>query len=289
MAAKNNRDRRRPVRRKNANKARKGDIGLLVCVILFLCFSIARYSDIDVVGAVKSGVQTIVSQKDEIYQTVMSIGEKIGDGDIADVFSEDVLDEPADSQPTADESGPADAPASEEEVSTTVSYDKGGEDLPLSFFTLVKEQDMPGELKYETTDFTGKLDFPYQMVTEGLRTCKFGMRIHPITKKPSFHSGVDIGNEEGTPIYAFADGKVAETGENSIYGKYLRITHKNGYDTFYGHCSALCAKEGDTVNMGDKVAEMGSTGLSTGDHLHLEIRHWNEPLDPEIYLDIPVE
>lgn len=101
-------------------------------------------------------------------------------------------------------------------------------------------------------------------------TCAFGPRIHPITKKASNHTGVDIGVPSGSKIVAIADGTVTMAGWNSVYGYYVTIDH-GGVTSLYGHNSSLTVSTGQKVTKGQKIANSGSTGWSTGPHLHFEV------------------
>ena len=98
------------------------------------------------------------------------------------------------------------------------------------------------------------------------------------------HKGIDLSAKEGTDIYAFADGTVAETGYDNSYGNYLLIDHGKGLQTFYAHCSELYAKAGDSVKKGDVIAAVGSSGYATGSFLHFELRKDGTPIDPKSYL-----
>lgn len=113
----------------------------------------------------------------------------------------------------------------------------------------------------------------------------FGYRDHPATGRYAPHGGVDIAADKGTAVAAFADGVVKSIGEDSDYGKYLYLTHSNGVTTFYAHCSKLCVKQGEQVQAGQTVAQVGSTGKSTGAHLHFEVRLDGVRLDPLYYVD----
>lgn len=119
---------------------------------------------------------------------------------------------------------------------------------------------------------------------EGELTCKYGFRIHPITKKLGFHTGIDIGAEEGAPIKAAYNGTVAEVGKNDVYGNYIIMDHSNGIKTFYGHCSAVLAPRDAIIRAGETIAYVGNTGLSTGPHLHFEIRFNDKYINPATVL-----
>lgn len=111
-------------------------------------------------------------------------------------------------------------------------------------------------------------------------SCPFGDRIHPITGEEDRHTGVDLAVPAGTPIHAVYPGVVAEVGESRIYGNYLVLDHGNGVTTTYNHCETILAAEGQVLRQGDRVALAGSTGVSTGPHLHLELLIDGVPVDP---------
>ena len=98
------------------------------------------------------------------------------------------------------------------------------------------------------------------------------------------HKGIDIAATRGTPILATASGKVSFAGWSSGYGYLVKIDHGSGVETYYGHCSKLYVSAGDTVEAGDKIAAVGSTGNSTGNHLHFEIRLNGKQVNPQTYV-----
>ena len=105
----------------------------------------------------------------------------------------------------------------------------------------------------------------------GRLTSPFGYRSDPFTGARSFHSGVDLAAPTGTAVKATLDGKIAETGFNRIFGNYVIITHERGYQSLYGHLSAIYVKRGQYVAQGTAIGAVGNTGYSTGPHLHLSI------------------
>ena len=116
-------------------------------------------------------------------------------------------------------------------------------------------------------------------------TSEFGNRIDPITGKRKGHTGMDLAVPTGTPIRAALPGTVTVSKYNAGgYGYYVMIDHGNGLATLYGHCSKLLAKVGQTVEAGDIIALSGSTGRSTGPHLHFEVRVNGERTNPRAYL-----
>ena len=108
----------------------------------------------------------------------------------------------------------------------------------------------------------------------------FGERIHPVYGKKSFHKGVDLAAPNGTPIYATADGVVAFAGVCNGYGNFIKLNHQNGYKTGYAHMSKMVVKTNDKVKKGDLIGYVGSTGTSTGNHLHYEVYYNDQVTDP---------
>lgn len=111
----------------------------------------------------------------------------------------------------------------------------------------------------------------------------FGSRFHPILKVNKMHNGLDFAAATGTPIYATGDGKVKMAGFNSGYGNVVVIRHGNGFETLYAHMSRIKTRNGQTIKRGDVIGYVGSTGLSTGPHLHYEIHKDGKPVDPIMY------
>ena len=118
---------------------------------------------------------------------------------------------------------------------------------------------------------------------EGTVTSRYGKR-EATEVVSANHSGIDIGARTGTPIYAAVDGVVTVSSSEGEYGKHIDITSEDVL-TRYAHCSKLLVKEGQKVKKGDKIAEVGSTGNSTGPHLHFEIRRDNRTINPESIID----
>ncbi len=123
---------------------------------------------------------------------------------------------------------------------------------------------------------------PGQLVwpVDGRPGSQFGYRTHPIFRTRRLHTGVDIGAGTGTTIVAAAEGKVISSGWRGGYGQAVVIDHGGGLSTLYAHQSRLIARAGQIVSAGQKIGEVGSTGYSTGPHLHFEVRVNGEPRDP---------
>lgn len=113
-------------------------------------------------------------------------------------------------------------------------------------------------------------------------TSPFGWRWHPIYggESEKFHSGVDLGAEEGTPIDAMLDGIVIYAGSWGGYGNVVILQHTNDFFTLYGHCSQILVTNGQQVSAEQPIATVGSTGVSTGPHLHLEVWYQNQYVEP---------
>lgn len=127
---------------------------------------------------------------------------------------------------------------------------------------------------------TGRFIYPANAnITSG-----FGGRIHPILGYRRFHAGVDFGASYGSTIRAADAGRVIFSGWYGGYGQAVIIDHGGGLTTLYGHCSRLFVREGQTVQQGQAISAVGSTGLSTGPHLHFEVRRNGSPIDPMGYL-----
>lgn len=128
------------------------------------------------------------------------------------------------------------------------------------------------------------LNFDYCVPVNGTLSSDFGYRDHPVEGEERFHYGVDLAANSGTEIVCFADGTVTAVGESSSYGKYCTVTHPSGYSTLYAHCSRITVSSGTAVTKGQKIAEVGETGIATGPHLHFELQKDGTYLNPIYYV-----
>lgn len=171
---------------------------------------------------------------------------------------------------------------------------QGGPLVPISLSTRSLPQD---ELSYRTKEILAGLDrlnlhrmavdqLPFAMpVKASFRfTSPFGYRRDPKGGGTRMHKGTDFAASHGTPIYATADGVVVESKWHSGFGRMVKIRHAFGYQTVYAHLSKLRVKEGQRVSRGDRIGDMGSTGRSTGVHLHYEVHQSGKPVNPMTFI-----
>jgi murein DD-endopeptidase MepM/ murein hydrolase activator NlpD len=149
---------------------------------------------------------------------------------------------------------------------------------------------------HQTEDITGlsQIDDKLKKYTASIPTLwpaygrlssRFGEREDPFNYSERFHAGIDIAADWGSDVLAAAEGTVITAGALSGYGKAVVVSHGHGLTTLYGHLSAAIAKEGQKIEKGQLIARVGSTGRSTGPHLHFEVRINGTPVDPLKYLD----
>ena len=176
------------------------------------------------------------------------------------------------------------ADAAYEELTMDVRYGNADYCYPLTPL-LPEKAPLPVEPLPE-----GKADIPEGAemiwpVESGQINNSFGDRARPGGEGVVTHTGVDIGGmEQGTPVYAAGKGTVKEAGFNAQDGNFVRIDHGNGQETFYAHCAGVLVKTGDTVELGQTIASVGSTGMSTGPHLHFEVLVNGVAQNPEAML-----
>lgn len=131
----------------------------------------------------------------------------------------------------------------------------------------------------------GVASMPSRMPLENARfTSLYGSRIHPVTGGRKNHDGIDLAAPTGTPIYATADGRVEMAQWYGGYGNFVEIDHGGDVETRYGHMSRMNVSAGQAVKKGDLIGWVGSTGRSTGPHLHYEVRIAGNAVDPQPYL-----
>ena len=253
------------------------------------------------VGRAVSGEKSVQETLGDVYQAVFQPAEAIETGAIQEPASMEAL-RPlrafADGQgsaagwlPAMEETGgaeavPADPHASSEKV-TGEEAESGSapqeqaEPMELSYI-LYSGENLPDNVSMEQA----VLGFDYCTPVNGTLSSAFGYREHPVEGDEKFHYGLDIAADTGTEIDCFADGVVTAVGESTSYGKYCVVSHENGYSTLYAHCSRITASSGATVTEGQKIAEVGETGMATGPHLHFELLEEETYLNPIYYVSL---
>ena len=157
--------------------------------------------------------------------------------------------------------------------------------LPRKRRSSLKGQQVVRELETLLSSLESELEgliasMPSEWPTKGRLSSRFGRRRSPWTGKSQFHSGIDIANRQGTPVYASGDAVVEFAGVKGGNGKTIVLKHGQGITTLYGHLSKIYVKKGDRVRKNQKIANLGNTGKSTNSHLHYEVRVNGIPIDP---------
>lgn len=159
-----------------------------------------------------------------------------------------------------------------EEPSLSAEIIAGGKDIKLS-----SENEIPDNVSLDDYKLSQKMVLPLK----GETTSKFGVRIHPISGDLRFHAGIDIAAKSDTPIYSAFDGKIVEAKYDQWNGNYIKIQHDNDITTVYCHCEKVNVKKGQKIRAGEVIGTVGSTGSSTGPHLHFELRIQNISYNPQ--------
>lgn len=234
------------------------------------------------VGRAFAGESGVNGAVEEVYQAVFRPGgtDKAGealetsaplplqDGAALEKLRES-LREPAGTQPAETQAeGDASSKQTEQEQVSTLAY------------ILYSDQNLPENVSMEQAI----LDFDYCTPVSGVLSSGFGYRDHPVEGEERFHYGVDLAADSGTSILSFADGMVTAVGESSSYGRYCIVSHTGGYSTLYAHCSKVTVSSGAAVTEGQKIAEVGETGMATGPHLHFELQRDGTYLNPIYYV-----
>ncbi len=131
--------------------------------------------------------------------------------------------------------------------------------------------------------FSEALQVSYPLIKSSVSS-QFGERTHPIKKYLQHHEGLDLRAPKGAPIHSISSGRVVFAGRYLGYGNLIVVRHTESLTSHYGHCSKILVKVGDTVHAGTLIGEVGSTGISTGAHLHFELRAQGVALNPLVVL-----
>jgi murein DD-endopeptidase MepM/ murein hydrolase activator NlpD len=176
----------------------------------------------------------------------------------------------------------SESPASDLDLVLSYRAGSGGERLSLrsggvtSAFRFYRGERFNPEERALYLGLLFRFPLPTGKVTSG-----FGARVNPVTGQEAIHHGVDLAAPMGTDVYAARDGKVVASGLDPVLGEYIIIAHEGGWQTVYGHLSRRLVRLNDTVDSGMIIGNVGSTGQSTGPHLHFEVRNHGAAQDPE--------
>lgn len=146
-------------------------------------------------------------------------------------------------------------------------------------YTITEFQQIASSLQMTIDELS---DYPviFPIKNPGRISSGFGMRKHPCYKRWRFHTGIDIPQPKGTPVYSTGNGIVVARGYDSGYGYFIEIQHAGGFRSFYAHLSRIFVNVGDRVYITQQIACVGSTGVTTGSHLHYEVRKGKRYLNP---------
>lgn len=235
-----------------------GNVAALCVIAVFMCY-----------GIVSGGAEPAQSEKNPD----MSAASLAGAEPVEPAETTEPLESNAGAESLAG-AEPAAANAAAESAESTESADTAGTNAGAEPVEPTETVDTAGTNAASAMEPDGVLDGFINPVAEGYISSSFGER------NGRRHTGLDIAAPQGSEIMAAADGLATFAGENGGYGNYLVIDHGGGVETRYAHCSEILVKEGDRVGRGEVVALVGSTGNSTGPHLHFEITENGEFLDP---------
>ena len=258
----------------------------LFCILLFGLLFFLKQSNSELFKSIESEFSDKLSEnitKNEAQSVFKSISDKITPPSIdsnktnntnIDSTTEKALTDnnPENILENETEFVPFDEPSLNATVEAT-----GGVDIKIA-----SSDEIPENVSLNSYTLTKKMINP---VINGKTTSEFGARIHPISNELTFHAGIDIAADLETPIYAAFDGKVAVADYDKWNGNYMKIKHENGLMTVYCHCESLNVKKGENIRAGEVIGYVGSTGSSTGPHLHFELRIDNVSFDPQIALN----
>lgn len=265
----------------NVNKNEKIKISLFkkmllqiaICIVIYIIFYLIKNSNYifsdDVISKTKEFLSYDINFE-SIQNSITSFIEENKDKfSFLGIFEEEEEEQEQDEESEEDEDSQSSGiGGSSEEEDEEENEDEDSDD------TKTQEEE---DIEYV------KSNFDFVLPVTGTVTSRYGTREATETVSAN-HKGIDIGAEKGTAIYAAMDGVVTVSSSEGDYGKHIDIENEDVL-TRYAHCSKLLVEEGDEVKKGDKIAEVGSTGNSTGPHLHFEIRRDGRTIDPEAILD----
>ncbi len=269
----------------------RGDRKLIACVCIFALSVALKYAGGETAQTVRARAAYLLHGGTDTNAVIATIGRTVEDDGLAKVFAKSEILAAVFS--AEKEQTEADTPAqiTQPESAETLADTQEAQDTAEAAQPVYSESGYSEDLEDRAqTIFPKQADltayamaFAHVKPVDATLSSDFGTRTHPISGKVSYHFGLDLAAPKGTAILAFADGKVRQTGSGS-YGNYLIVDHADGFSTLYAHCSKLIAKEDSIVKAGEEIAQVGSTGNSTGNHLHFEVWRDGKALNPHHYV-----
>ncbi|MBQ8868595.1 MAG: M23 family metallopeptidase [Oscillospiraceae bacterium] len=230
----------------------------VICALVVLSCLVLRYAAPKAYASIKTAYNNAVKTDDITFEDIKTFFSGLGNF----VFSD---------EKQTNSSVSSNIPQNESSSSIAQSEGAGGSDVKA----------IPITVTTSAYIITSQISSP---VTSGTVTSGFGWRVHPIFKTEGFHTGIDIASKLGTPITSAFSGVVYEVGQSEAYGNYVIMKHSDTLFTFYGHCDSIKVEKSMVIRAGEIIAYMGSTGYSTGPHLHFEIRINGKSVDPAYVL-----
>ena len=235
------------------------------------------------VAALSDGLSGRTDFKDAVTETIAYL---TGKEEALPVSSDDIPEEKV--KIDADENGD-NTGNDQDKVNITqpdnVTYNESKEEMVAAFVESKREfqsYELPANTTYQMPD----INLQYVSPADGVVTSQFGYRVHPVDNAVKFHYGLDFGCDDGSDVRSFADGEVTSVTDSTSYGLNVTVTHGNGVETKYAHCSDILVSVGDKVKLGDIIAKSGHTGNATGPCMHFELRVNGVYVNPEYYLSL---
>ncbi len=237
----------------------------LICVLLFgICF-----------GLKSTKSDMLLTLKNEFFEKLNNNFIVTEIDNLNEKQKEDKKETKATSKVIEEEKKTIEETVAEDKLSAEIKAE-GGADVSVE-----SVNEIPSNVSVNGYTLNQKMILP----VEGETTSEFGVRVHPIDGDLRFHAGIDIAASIGTPIYAAYDGIVIESEYDKWNGYHIKLQHDNEIMTVYCHCEKLNVNKGEVVRAGEVIGTVGSTGSSTGPHLHFEIRINNVSYNPQSALD----
>lgn len=242
---------------------------LIICIIALLAAFIIKFIGGDIYRLTRDKYISMFNDytsAEEVMQTVTGVFDGSSDENDTSNAADSTGSQEPQSSATQTPAANDTTTSSQADGSGEVSQNGGSEEEESGKYTM-DVNEYKSMMNAKSADINSM-----QMPIIGRISDEYGYRIHPISGKLAMHYGIDIAAPYGSDIGAAMSGTVSKTGNSSSYGIYIMLSHGDGLETMYAHCSETLLNVGDTVKKGQAVAKVGSTGVSTGAHCHFEVR-----------------